>query len=126
MAGIEFNRLSKLSHRFRQLVLQFEGQSEVVTDSRIPRGNLDRAFEFGDSRVEVRHLQMRCPQIADVSAIVGPQTDCRLELRNGSAAVAGLQESKPQIVVRVRILWMQFHGPAKCLDRLFRLAAVLE
>ena len=64
-------------------------------ESCILRGKLNRAFELGDSRVEVRHLQMRCSQIADVSAIIRAQSDCRSKLVDRTLAVAALQESQP-------------------------------
>ncbi len=92
----------------------------------ILRGNFKRRFEFRNGGVEVCHLQIRCSQVPFVSAVIGPQTDCRFELGDRSIAVTSLQQIEPQIIVRVRIFGLRFHGLAKCFDGLFSFATALE
>src|SRR2546429_3586634 len=69
---------------------------------------------------------MRCSQVPCVSAVIGPQTDCRFELGDRPIAVTSLQQGEPQIIVCVRAFRLLLRRLTKGFDGLLSLAVVLE
>src|SRR5207248_5158546 len=65
--------------------------TQVIVQRGILRRKFQRLLKIGHGRVKIRNLQVRCAEIADVSTIVGTQTDRGLEFGDCPLSIPILQ-----------------------------------
>ena len=98
------------------MVFQFQGQAQIVVQSRI----IGRAFQCGlklcNRGIEIALLQIRGAQVGAIASVIRTKTKRCLESRNGAGGVSHLDQGQPEIIVRIGIVGIDFHGMTKCRD----------
>ncbi len=78
--------------------------------------DFQRALKLCSCGVEIAPLQVCSSQVRAVAGVVRSQTKRGFKRGNGTGRVAHLDQSQPQIIVRIGIVGLQIHHVAEGRD----------